>query len=103
VGRGGWTWYTGTAGWVYKAGLESILGFGKSADQLTIDPCIPKKWPGYSMEYRYRNTDYRITVKNPKSVNKGVTSVSMDGKSISGNVIDLTDDGNAHHVEVILG
>jgi cellobiose phosphorylase len=103
VGRGGWTWYTGTASWVYKAGLESILGFGKNAEKLVIDPCIPKKWKEYSLEYRYRKTEYRITVKNPKNVNKGVSSMMMDGVSLSGNVIDLADDGNAHHIEVIMG
>ena len=103
VGRGGWTWYTGTASWVYKAGLESILGFGKNAEQLVIDPCIPKKWPEYSLKYRYHNTDYRITVKNPKNVNQGVSSVTADGVSLSGNTIDLVDDGTLHHIEVILG
>lgn len=103
VGRGGWTWYTGTASWVYKAGLESILGFGKNEDQLVIDPCIPKKWPEYTMKYRYRTTDYRITVRNPKNVNRGVALVSMDGSSLSGNAIDLVDDGKTHHIEVILG
>jgi cellobiose phosphorylase len=78
IGRGGWTWYTGTASWVYKAGLESILGFVKTADQLIIDPCIPKKWPEYSIIYRYRKTEYRITVRNPKNVSKGVVSLSLD-------------------------
>ena len=103
VGRGGWTWYTGTASWVYKAGLESILGFSKNAEQLVIDPCIPKKWPEYSLVYHYRKTEYRITVRNPRNVNQGVTSVTMDGVSLSGNVVDLVDDGNTHHIEAILG
>lgn len=103
VGRGGWTWYTGTAGWVYKAGLESILGFGKAAEKLTIDPCVPKKWAEYQFHYRYQKTNYEITVKNPKSVNKGVSSVTVDGIAMEENVIDLLDDEKNHIVEVILG
>lgn len=103
IGRGGWTWYTGTASWVYKAGLESILGFVKTADQLIIDPCIPKKWPEYSIIYRYRKTEYRIIVRNPKNVSKGVVSLSLDGRDRPGNAIDLVDDGKTHPVEVVLG
>jgi cellobiose phosphorylase len=103
VGRGGWTWYTGTAGWVYKAGLESILGFCKTEDKLIINPCIPKKWTEYSLRYRYRNTEYQITVRNPKNVNGGVSSVTADGKPLDGSVIELTDDGKTHIVEVTMG
>ncbi|MDD3169991.1 MAG: hypothetical protein PHC91_11090, partial [Eubacteriales bacterium] len=93
----------GTASWVYKAGLESILGFCKNVDQLVIDPCIPRKWPEYTMHYRYQNTDYRITVRNPRNVNKGVASVSMDGTCLSGNTVSLVDDGKTHNIEVNLG
>jgi cellobiose phosphorylase len=103
VGRGGWTWYTGTASWVYRAGLEYILGFVKNDNTLILNPCIPKKWTEYSIQYRYGKTDYRIIVRNPGNVNKGVASVSMNGASLPGNAIDLTDDGKTHHIEVILG
>jgi cellobiose phosphorylase len=103
VGRGGWTWYTGTAGWVYKSGLESILGFCKTEGKLTINPCIPKKWTEYSLRYRYRKTEYQITVRNPRNVNGGVSSVTEDGRPLSGNVIELRDDGTTHNVEVTMG
>jgi cellobiose phosphorylase len=103
VGRGGWTWYTGTASWFYKAGLENILGFTKAADHLVIDPCIPKKWAEYSIQYRYRGTVYRITVKNPNNVNRGVAAVTVDGAPQKRNTVSLADDGGTHEVEVILG
>jgi len=103
VGRGGWTWYTGTASWVYKAGLESILGFSKNVDQLVIDPCIPKKWTEYSLQYRHLETTYQIIVKNPKNTDKGVTHLTIDGEFHEGNVIDLLNDGKTHSVEVFMG
>ncbi|HWQ79900.1 MAG TPA: glucoamylase family protein [Anaerovoracaceae bacterium] len=103
VGRGGWTWYTGTASWFYKAGLESILGFTKDADHLVIEPCISKKWAEYSIQYRYHGTVYQITVKNPNSVNKGVASVTVDGERQTGNAVSLSDDGGTHLVEITMG
>jgi cyclic beta-1,2-glucan synthetase len=103
VGRGGWTWYTGTAGWVYKAGVESILGFSKAADELTIEPCIPKKWNEYTMRYRYVDTVYDIVVKNPKNINKGVERVVVDGKTLKQNAVKLVNDKKDHRVEVIMG
>ncbi|HVI42559.1 MAG TPA: protein ndvB, partial [Anaerovoracaceae bacterium] len=103
VGRGGWTWYTGTASWVYKAGLENILGFSKNADKLMIDPCIPKKWTEYSIQYRHLETIYQITIKNPKNLNKGVGHITMDGEFLEGNVINLVNDEKTHIVEVIMG
>ena len=103
VGRGGWTWYTGTASWIYKAGLEYILGFTKEADTLLIDPCIPKKWAEYSIRYRYLKTFYQITVKNPKNRNKGVAQIMVDGELQKSNSIKLIDDGVNHEVEVLLG
>jgi len=103
VGRGGWTWYTGTASWFYKAGLENILGFTKTADRLVIDPCISKKWAEYSIVYRYHGTTYHIAVKNPNHVNRGVLSVTVDGVRQKRNTVSLVDDGGTHQVEVILG
>jgi cellobiose phosphorylase len=103
VGRGGWTWYTGTASWVYKAGLESILGFGKNVDRLVINPCIPKKWTEYTLRYRHLETVYQLTVKNPKHVNRGVTHITIDGEFLEGNAIPLENDGKTHAVEVFMG
>lgn len=103
VGRGGWTWYTGTASWVYKAGLESILGFSKTMDRLVFNPCIPKKWTEFSLQYRYHKTTYQITVKNPGNVNRGVTHITTDGTFLEGNSIELINDEKTHIVEVFMG
>src|SRR5439155_20396184 len=65
TGRGGWSWYTGSAGWVYRAGLEWILGFRVRAGRLSIDPCIPRAWPGFSLVFRHRSARYEIAVENP--------------------------------------
>lgn len=102
VGRGGWSWYTGVAGWMYKVGVEDILGLKKNADRLVIDPCIPKDWKEYSLQYRYGNTYYRIRVINPNGVNSGVKKLFLDGKPQFGGFIPLTDDGKEHEVEVVL-
>ncbi len=79
LGRGGWTWYTGSSGWMYRVGLEDILGFRVEKDKLFIDPCIPKDWEGFGIKYRYNNTEYNIEVKNPNKVNRGVNSIIVDG------------------------
>ncbi len=102
-GRGGWTWYTGAAGWMYRVGLEYMLGFKKEDNRLRIEPCIPKEWAGYTIEYRYGETKYHIEVKNPDRVNRGVRSIVLDDKVIAEGYIPLLDDGNIHRVEVTLG
>lgn len=102
AGRGGWSWYTGSASWMYKTGLEDMLGFRKKGDTIVIDPCIPRRWSEYSIRYRYFGTNYQIKIHNPSGVNKGVIKVSVDGKIIGGNVICLADDGATHDVEVIM-
>ena len=79
VGRGGWTWYTGSAGWMYRAGLESILGFRLRGTRLLIDPCIPRAWPGFELVFRYRSARYEIAVENPREVSRGVVAVEVDG------------------------
>jgi len=103
IGRGGWTWYTGAASWMYQVGTESLLGLKKHGDILEIDPCIPKDWPEYLIEYRYRKTLFRIVVKNPQGVNRGVKRVTMDGQELTGSSIPLVTDQKTHHVEVLLG
>ena len=79
VGRGGWTWYTGSAGWLYRAGTEWILGFRVRGATLAIDPCIPAKWPGYSIVFRYHSSVYKVRVENPKGVTHGVEVTEVDG------------------------
>jgi cyclic beta-1,2-glucan synthetase len=78
VGRGGWTWYTGAAGWLYRAGLEWILGFRKQGSALCIDPCIPRDWKSFKVTYRHGGTRYRISVENPKGVCRGVSRIILD-------------------------
>lgn len=102
TGRGGWSWYTGAAGWMHSAGIENILGF-KKGETLIIDPCIPQAWEKYSLKYRYNDTVYDINIKNPHGVSKGVERISVDKKFFAGNQISLVDDGKVHVVEVIMG
>ncbi|HVB33266.1 MAG TPA: glycosyl hydrolase family 65 protein [Patescibacteria group bacterium] len=104
VGRGGWTWYSGSAGWLYRAGLEWILGFRVRGRLLCIDPCIPRNWPGYSIDFRYHSATYKITVKNPRGLCRGIASTSVDGKGFVGRVnIPLADDGAEHQVLIVMG
>ncbi|MGA9724355.1 MAG: glucoamylase family protein [Candidatus Binatus sp.] len=105
VGRGGWTWYTGSAGWMYRAGIEWISGFRLRGKTLLIDPCIPRKWPGFEIVYRYGATSYEIAVENPRAVSRGVTSVELDGKALAQRPaqIALADDRATHRVRIILG
>ncbi|MFZ5911460.1 MAG: GH36-type glycosyl hydrolase domain-containing protein [Chloroflexota bacterium] len=99
LGRGGWTWYTGSASWMYRLGLESILGLQRKGDKLEIQPCIPPGWPEYSIDYRFGNAIYHIRVENRGGA---VSQVVIDGKSLSENAIPLYDDGEEHDVNVIL-
>jgi cyclic beta-1,2-glucan synthetase len=115
VGRGGWTWYSGSAGWLYRAGLEAILGFRVCGDSLVIDPCIPANWPGFEIAYRHRGTRnavtrYDIVIENPRGVCRGVvdagsdTAVAIALDRTSGTArIPLLDDGGIHRVRIVLG
>jgi cyclic beta-1,2-glucan synthetase len=104
AGRGGWTWYTGAAGWLYRAGLEWILGFRKQGAALRIDPCIPREWKRFEITYRHGGALYRIAVENPKHVCRGVSRVSLDGALLSGDaLVPLSDDSREHRIEVVLG
>jgi cyclic beta-1,2-glucan synthetase len=100
AGRGGWTWYTGSAGWMYRLGLETILGLRREGETLRITPCIPKNWPGYEIRYQYGDTSYRISVRNPRGVNQGVKRVVLDGEVLPGANVPLRRDGGDHQVQV---
>jgi cyclic beta-1,2-glucan synthetase len=103
VGRGGWTWYSGAAGWLYRAGMEWILGFRLRGETLCIDPCIPRHWPEYSIRFQYHSAVYDITVDNPRHVSRGVTLTEVDGNvSIDHTNIPLVIDGK-HRIRVVLG
>jgi cyclic beta-1,2-glucan synthetase len=101
--RGGWTWYTGAAGWFYRAGLESILGLQIHADTLLLKPCIPKAWPAYSMRYQHKASRYEITVENPNAVSQGILFMELDGQRQTADSISLQDDGQVHQLRVVLG
>ncbi len=105
VGRGGWTWYTGAAGWLYRAGMEWILGVRLRGTMLHVDPCIPRGWPRFTLSHGYRSARYEIVVDNPRGVTRGVTAATLDGTALAGPgaVIPLADDGATHRVHIVLG
>jgi cyclic beta-1,2-glucan synthetase len=103
VGWGGWTWYTGSAGWLYQAGLEAILGVSRRGAQLVVRPCIPSGWDRVEIMYRYGRSVYQIMIENPEGVEQGEVTIEMDGRAVKGDAIDLRDDGQSHRVEVRLG
>ena len=105
VGRGGWTWYTGSAGWMYRAGIESILGLRRRGAFLILSPCIPKHWPCFEIAFRHGSTRYEIMVENPHGVSRGIASAEIDGQPLSGAPLRvlLADDGHTHRIRVVLG
>jgi cyclic beta-1,2-glucan synthetase len=103
AGRGGWTWYTGSAGWMYRLGLEGILGLRRAGEILRIDPNIPKDWPGFGIRYRCGRAEYRISVRNPEGVSRGVREVQLDGQILMLGEILMRDDGAVHEVVVTMG
>jgi cyclic beta-1,2-glucan synthetase len=103
AGRGGWTWYTGSAGWMYRVALEGILGLSRRGAFFSLKPCIPSSWPGYSIAWRFGKTDYSIRVENPDRRSGGVASVELDGEIVDPAAIPLVDDGGAHVLRVVLG
>jgi cyclic beta-1,2-glucan synthetase len=104
VGRGGWTWYTASAGWMYQAGLEWILGFRLRGATLLLDPCIPRAWPRYEIDFRYHSARYLVVVENPQGVSRGVAATELDGQPLArGASVPLADDGATHRVRVVLG
>jgi cyclic beta-1,2-glucan synthetase len=105
VGRGGWTWYTGSAGWLQRAGVESLLGLRLRGASLRVDPCVPKAWGQFEAEVKYRSARYRVLVENPGGVNRGVVSADVDGVELAERPlrVPLVDDGALHQVNVRLG
>ncbi len=102
-GRGGWTWYTGSAGWMYRAGLESILGFKLQNDRLEIDPCVPRWWRDFEITYRRGHAVYRIKVENPSGVSRGVVSVEVDGVPQTDVTFTVVDDEKTHNIRIVMG
>ena len=103
TGRGGWTWYTGAAGWMYRLTVETLLGLHLEVDKLRIAPCIPADWQGYTIHYRYRETVYHITIRRVAMQTGEVLRVVLDGAECPEIRIPLVDDHQEHFVEVDLG
>jgi cyclic beta-1,2-glucan synthetase len=106
VGRGGWTWYTGAAGWMYRAGLESVLGFRVHGTSLILTPCIPEQWPHFEIVFTHRSARYEIRVDNPDGVSRGIAHAELDGTTLASEFqarIPLRDDGKTHSVRLVLG
>ncbi len=103
VRRGGWTWYTGSAAWMYRLGLEAILGFKKIGNSLYMDPVIPPDWDGFEIRYQFGGSVYLIKVENPEHVARHVREILLDGQTLNDRSIPLVDDHLEHRVVVVLG
>lgn len=103
LGRGGWTWYTGSAAWMYRAAIETLLGLRQSGATFTVAPCIPGTWPAFAINWTIGRTRYRISVVNPEHRCSGVRSVDVDGVAVDPDAIPMVDDGRTHDVAVVLG
>jgi cyclic beta-1,2-glucan synthetase len=100
LGRGGWTWYTGSASWMYRVALEAMLGLTKRGATLRVEPCVPEGWPAVTIEYRYGAALYVIVVHAPAQVRRRGADVTIDGRPLERDVISLVDDGARHEVVV---
>jgi cyclic beta-1,2-glucan synthetase len=103
LGRGGWTWYTGSAGWMYQAAVEGLLGLRRAGATFSISPCVPAMWPAFSIDWRAGQTRFHISVVNLEHRCSGVRSVELDGAAVDPDAIPLIDDGRTHEVVVQLG
>ena len=103
TGRGGWTWYTGSASWLYRVALEAILGFRLEGNTLRFEPCIPTSWPGFEMVYRHHSATYQIRIDNSAGTGRGVRWIELDGQRLPSGTVPLLDDAKTHEVGVQLG
>ena len=101
VGRGGWTWYTGSASWMYRLGTERILGLQRRGGHLFVDPRVPADWREFQINYRFGRSLYHILVKQ-RDGRAEKKQIKMDGKALDDGLIPLTDDGQTHEVVVII-
>jgi cyclic beta-1,2-glucan synthetase len=100
LGRGGWTWYTGSASWMYRVALEAILGFDKKGERLRVQPRVPASWPQLAIDYRFGRSSYHIVVQKPGLLRLGDAMITVDGEQLEGDEIPLRDDGKTYHVLV---
>jgi cyclic beta-1,2-glucan synthetase len=103
TGQGGWSWYTGSAAWMYRAWIEEVLGLQVRSSEMRINPVIPESWPGFSLNYRHGETIYAIQVENPYGCQRGVAWVEMDGQRVPGGVISLEQGLVKHQIVVRMG
>jgi cyclic beta-1,2-glucan synthetase len=103
TGRGGWTWYTGSASWLYRVGLEAILGFRLRGTRLEFHPCLPDDWSRYEITFRYCSATYHLVFENSEGSGCGVRCVSVDGRTMPECVVELINDGRRHEVQIALG
>ena len=103
IGRGGWTWYTGSASWMYRVWIEEIFGLTVRGDRLTVDPVLPSNWDRVTLTYRREKAVYEITIENPEGAGQGVSWVEMDGRRLEDHVIPLEEGLIKHRVRVRLG
>jgi cyclic beta-1,2-glucan synthetase len=102
-GRGGWTWYTGSAAWLYRLAVEWLLGLRLNGETFVVAPTIPADWPSFEMTYRRGGTRYEIRVENPDRVCRGVQRVELDGAELVDGSVPILDDGGVHTILVVLG
>jgi cyclic beta-1,2-glucan synthetase len=103
VGRGGWTWYTGSSGWMYQAAVKAILGLERRGATISLNPCIPSVWDEFSLVWTMGRTRYRFTVANPAHWSRGIATAELDGVAVDAAAIPLHDDGQEHDVRVVMG
>jgi cyclic beta-1,2-glucan synthetase len=103
IGQGGWSWYTGSAAWMYRAWIEEVLGLQVRGDQMKVNPVIPAAWPGFSLSYRHGETVYAIQVENPLGFERGVAWMEMDGQRLTAGMISLESGLVKHQVVVMMG
>jgi cyclic beta-1,2-glucan synthetase len=103
TGRGGWTWYTGSAGWMYRLLLETLLGLNLEGNQLRLTPSLPRTWSTFTLHYRYRQTPYHIRITRLPDAPHGTSRLTLDGQALAGNLLPLLDDHREHDVEVQVG
>jgi cyclic beta-1,2-glucan synthetase len=103
LGRGGWTWYTGSAGWMYQAAIEGLLGLRRNGSTFVVAPSIPAMWPEFSIQWKVGTTTYQITVANPEHRCRGVRFAELDGVAADPSAIPLVDDGQTHRLTIVLG
>jgi cyclic beta-1,2-glucan synthetase len=103
MGRGGWSWYTGSAAWMYRTAVENMLGLKRQGDTLEISPCVPPNWRDFTVTYRYGKSELNVVFQNPDGVATGVQRIELDDREQPGLQLTLVDDGRRHRALVVMG